>query len=175
MCIRESHKLSSCEVVMTDHFLVSGIQVYEGEAPESDDEITETSEIEASRLDNSQREDLGEEITEELQQTKDSRGSHDNIVQHRSPEGSKYNSLLHSRLREANTRLEADMLSSYSRELEGATKNLTTTTQQLTKTKALIQDASNTMRMITNSLFYVEDKINIVSSCTLLPDITLPS
>ncbi len=37
----------------------------------------------------------------------------------------------------------------------------------------LFQDISHSMRLLTNDLFHLEDKIDIVASCNLLPDINI--
>ena len=37
-----------------------------------------------------------------------------------------------------------------------------------------VQECSNTMRLITNDLFQLEDKMGIVAACTLLPDLDIP-
>lgn len=35
------------------------------------------------------------------------------------------------------------------------------------------QDISHNMRLLTNDLFHLEDRIDIISSCNLLPDINI--
>jgi hypothetical protein len=80
-----------------------------------------------------------------------------------------YDSLLHKKLREAHGRLNDHAVNWNGKELEQGMKSLRTTGQQLSKSKQIMQETSNAMRLITNDLFQLEDKISIVASCTLLP------
>ncbi|KAJ8314974.1 hypothetical protein KUTeg_007124 [Tegillarca granosa] len=54
-----------------------------------------------------------------------------------------------------------------------AAKDLSITTQQLHKSQSAIMDIQHHMRLLTNDSFNLEDKIDIITSCKLLPDITI--
>jgi len=59
------------------------------------------------------------------------------------------------------------------REMETGTKALRATSVQLSRAKLSIQESSNAMRLVTNDLFQLEDRVGIVASCTLLPDLDI--
>ncbi|XP_071114154.1 biogenesis of lysosome-related organelles complex 1 subunit 3-like [Haliotis cracherodii] len=85
----------------------------------------------------------------------------------------KYDTLLHRKLRERNLQFHGHLVSLGSHAYLSAAKHINNTTQQLLKSHVAIQDVSHNMRLMTNDLFRLEDKINIISSCNLLPDINI--
>ncbi|XP_013379794.1 biogenesis of lysosome-related organelles complex 1 subunit 3 [Lingula anatina] len=85
----------------------------------------------------------------------------------------KYDTLLHKKLRERNVSLRRSLVDTVHQVYVGGSKELKNTTLQLVKSQNAIQDVSHNLRLLTNDLFNLEDKIDIVLSCTLLPDINI--
>lgn len=56
-----------------------------------------------------------------------------------------------------------------------AAKDITLCSQQVAKSHTLVQDVSHNMRLMTNDLFNLHDRIDIVTSCKILPSISIPS
>ncbi|XP_064627261.1 biogenesis of lysosome-related organelles complex 1 subunit 3-like [Lineus longissimus] len=83
----------------------------------------------------------------------------------------KYDTLLHRKLKERNISLRRNLVIMKSQAYLRAGKELKNTTQQLIKSQSAIQDVSNNMRLLTNDLFHLEDKIDIITSCQILPDL----
>lgn len=82
-------------------------------------------------------------------------------------------SLLHKKLKETNDRLKSHIEGFKSKQLENATKDLRNISLQLSKSQAVVKEISNALRMTTNDLFHVEDKLDIIASCTLIPYINI--
>ncbi|XP_061167494.1 biogenesis of lysosome-related organelles complex 1 subunit 3-like [Saccostrea echinata] len=87
----------------------------------------------------------------------------------------KYDSLLHKKLREKNSNLRRHIVDSVHQMYLVSAKDLHNTSLQLHKSQALIMDVSHNMKQLTNDLFHLEDKVDIVTSCQILPDIKLCS
>ncbi|XP_060077473.1 biogenesis of lysosome-related organelles complex 1 subunit 3-like [Ylistrum balloti] len=85
----------------------------------------------------------------------------------------KYDTLLHRKLRDRNALLRRHMVDAVHQAYQTATKDLHNTTQQLHKSQSLVMDISHNMRLLTNDLFYLEDKIDIITTCKILPDINI--
>ncbi|KAL8584353.1 hypothetical protein ACOMHN_031973 [Nucella lapillus] len=86
----------------------------------------------------------------------------------------KYDTLLHRKLRENNWQLHEHMVEIAGQTYLGAARNLSSTTAHLAKSHTMLQDISHSMRLLTNDLFRLDDCIDIVQSCTLLPSINIP-
>lgn len=82
-------------------------------------------------------------------------------------------SLLHRKLRETNTAIREELHGLLQKQYETATKNVRTTIQQLTTSQQTIQEISYTMRLLTNNLFQLEDKTDIVVTCPILPEVNV--
>lgn len=89
----------------------------------------------------------------------------------------KYDTLLHAKLRDRNVALARHLRDAVKHVYVSATKDLNSNSQNLYKTQAAIQDVSHNMRLLTNDLFHIQDKIDIITTCNLLPtiNIALPS
>ncbi|XP_045196077.2 biogenesis of lysosome-related organelles complex 1 subunit 3-like [Mercenaria mercenaria] len=87
----------------------------------------------------------------------------------------KYNTLLNRKLRERNIALRRHIVDTIHQSYTQAAKDLHNLTVQLQRSHIAIQDVSHHMRNTTNDLFNLEDKVDIVRSCNILPDITLPA
>lgn len=84
-----------------------------------------------------------------------------------------YDSLLHRKLRESNTSMRNNLNEFISKQFDCATKTLQSVGQQMANSQLLIQDVSHTMRLLTNDLFQLEDKVDIVVTCPILPHVTV--
>ncbi|XP_076445017.1 uncharacterized protein LOC143282972 isoform X2 [Babylonia areolata] len=87
----------------------------------------------------------------------------------------KYDTLLHRKLRDNNWQFHEHMVEIAGQAYLGAARSLTSTTTQLVKSHSLLQDVSHSMRLLTNDLFHLDDCIDIIQSCQLLPSITIPA
>ncbi|XP_025097277.1 biogenesis of lysosome-related organelles complex 1 subunit 3-like isoform X1 [Pomacea canaliculata] len=85
----------------------------------------------------------------------------------------KYDTLLHRKLRENNWHLHDNMLEVAGQMYLGASRSLGSTTAHLLKSHSTLQDISHAVRLLTNDLFHLDDRISIILSCKLLPDINL--
>ncbi|OWF46653.1 biogenesis of lysosome-related organelles complex 1 subunit 3-like [Mizuhopecten yessoensis] len=85
----------------------------------------------------------------------------------------KYDTLLHRKLRERNNSLRHHMVDAVHQAYQTSTKDLHNTAQQLHKSQSVVMDISHNMRLLTNDLFYLEDKIDIITTCKILPDINI--
>lgn len=86
----------------------------------------------------------------------------------------KYDTLLHRKLRDNNWQFHEHLVEIAGQTYLGAARSLSSTTAQLTKSHSLLQDVSHSMRLLTNDLFHLDDCIDIIHSCTLLPSINIP-
>lgn len=85
----------------------------------------------------------------------------------------KYDTLLHRKLRESNWQLHDHMVEVGGQAYLSAARGLTSATAQLLKSHSIVQDVSHSMRLLTNDLFHLDNKIDIILSCKLLPDIAI--
>ncbi|XP_041354171.1 biogenesis of lysosome-related organelles complex 1 subunit 3-like isoform X2 [Gigantopelta aegis] len=85
----------------------------------------------------------------------------------------KYDTLLHRKLREKNLAFHHHLVEIGSQAYLSSAKQLQNITQNLLKSHKAIQDISHNMRLLTNDLFHLEDKIDIIATCHLLPDINI--
>ncbi|XP_071955287.1 uncharacterized protein [Antedon mediterranea] len=86
----------------------------------------------------------------------------------------KYDTLLHRKLRERNIALHRDMNEVISQAFQNARKDLSHSSQQLSRTQAVIQDACHTLRIFSNDLKSMEEKLDIIKGCNNIPKITFP-
>lgn len=85
----------------------------------------------------------------------------------------RHDGLLHRKLRETNERLKSHAESFRVKRIENAVKDLKIILTQLCKSQAILKDVSATLRVTSNDLFNLEDKFDIVTSCTLIPYINI--
>ncbi|KAK7494819.1 hypothetical protein BaRGS_00013946 [Batillaria attramentaria] len=76
---------------------------------------------------------------------------------------------------ESNWQLHDHMVEVGGQAYHGAARSLSGTTTQLLKSHSIVQDVSHSMRLLTNDLFHLDDRIDIILSCKLLPDICIPT
>ncbi|KAL3882816.1 hypothetical protein ACJMK2_029122 [Sinanodonta woodiana] len=86
----------------------------------------------------------------------------------------KYDTLLHKKLRERNIAFRRHLVDTILQTYTLSARDLHNNTLQLLKTQGTLQDIANHMRVLTNDLFHLEDKVDTISTCTILPEITLP-
>lgn len=137
-----------------------------GEASESDEEIN-TSSVNTSlpplKVDKAVYGD-DSSVNNSLTASPLSRQRYQDVDQH-----PKYDTLLHTKLRDRNVAFARHMRDVVKHVYISATKDLTSNSQNLFKTQAAIQDVSHNMRLLTNDLFHIQDKIDIITTCNLLP------
>ncbi|XP_064462850.1 uncharacterized protein LOC135373695 [Ornithodoros turicata] len=91
----------------------------------------------------------------------------------RMTEPTRYNSLLHRKLRERNASLRKNLTEMACQPYQNATREITSITQSLIRSQQLVQEVSSTLRRLTNELFQLEDKVETVRHCNIIPDITM--
>uniref|UniRef100_A0A8D0L768 Biogenesis of lysosome-related organelles complex 1 subunit 3 n=1 Tax=Sphenodon punctatus TaxID=8508 RepID=A0A8D0L768_SPHPU len=85
----------------------------------------------------------------------------------------RYSTLLQQKLVESNARLYYDVSSTVKQVYQTATKEIGTITGQLSNSQSIIINASHNIRLVLDDLRAVADKIDIITSCNLLPDIQI--
>lgn len=93
----------------------------------------------------------------------------------RSESTGQFNSLLQQKLLENNARLYIDVSQSLRQVYGNATKEIRVATGHLNNSQSGIINASHSIRLILEDLKSVSEKIDIITSCHLLPEITMPS
>ncbi|KAK3778744.1 hypothetical protein RRG08_013015 [Elysia crispata] len=139
--------------------------VIEGEAEESDEEELDTTDI-------TKKKDLSILKVSEYSASFDSidevggtsskkigRPKHDNV--------------LNRKLWDSNFSLCHSLNTLVSHTYLTAAKDITNCSQQVARSHTLVQDVSHNMRLMTNDLFNLHDRIDIVTSCKILPTISI--
>ncbi|XP_034025280.1 biogenesis of lysosome-related organelles complex 1 subunit 3 [Thalassophryne amazonica] len=85
------------------------------------------------------------------------------------------NTLLQQKLQESNSRLYSDMGQTLRQVYGSANREVRSATAQLTTSQSAIINASHSIRLILDDLKAVSEKIDIITSCHLLPDINIDS
>lgn len=85
----------------------------------------------------------------------------------------RYSTLLQQKLLESNTRLHHDVSSTIKHVYQTATKEIRCVTNQLNNSQSGIISASHSIRLVLDDLKAVAEKIDIITSCNLLPDIQI--
>nr|XP_006115559.1 biogenesis of lysosome-related organelles complex 1 subunit 3 [Pelodiscus sinensis] len=88
------------------------------------------------------------------------------------PQG-RYSTLLQQKLAESNARLHGDVSCAIKQVYHTATKELAGLTAQLSASQSGIIGASHHIRLVLDDLRAVADKMDIITSCSLLPDIQI--
>lgn len=88
-------------------------------------------------------------------------------------EPSHYNTLLHRKLRERNLSLRKNLTDMACQPYQNAAKEIAGITQSLIRSQQLVQEVSTTLRRLTNELFQLEDKVETVRHCNIIPEITV--
>lgn len=159
--VEVSHFMSPPEI-RTPMFL-QGI-VVSGEASESDEEICSGPTNDSYTSEERNYEDLMQQSSIE---------NIDKIEISRLDERLRYNTLLHRKLRERNQSLHKNLVEIACQPYQSASKEIGSISQQLVKSQLLVQDVSSTLRRLTNELFQLEDKVQTIRSCSILPDINI--
>jgi len=84
-----------------------------------------------------------------------------------------YESVLHLKLAETNSSLNSSIASQWQKLFKTAAKDVSAISHSFQRTRQITQETSHTMRLLTNNLFRMEDSVDIVASCSLLPKIKL--
>ncbi|ELU11323.1 hypothetical protein CAPTEDRAFT_226865 [Capitella teleta] len=85
----------------------------------------------------------------------------------------KFDTLLHRKLRERHGALAEHICDSFAKEYSAGAQDLFAISHHMTKSQMAVQDISHNLRLLTNDLFHLEDKVDIVSGCHILPDINI--
>ncbi|XP_078097734.1 biogenesis of lysosome-related organelles complex 1 subunit 3 [Mustelus asterias] len=86
----------------------------------------------------------------------------------------RFSTLLQQKLRESNGRLYQDVEQAVKQMYENAAKEIRTATSHLSNSQSGIINASHSIRLILEDLKSVTEKMDIITSCNLLPDIQIP-
>ncbi|XP_023122586.2 biogenesis of lysosome-related organelles complex 1 subunit 3 [Amphiprion ocellaris] len=81
--------------------------------------------------------------------------------------------LLQQKLQESNSRLYSDVGLMVQQVYGNASKEIRTATSQLNASQTAIINASHSIRLILDDLKAVSEKIDIITSCQILPDINI--
>lgn len=81
--------------------------------------------------------------------------------------------LLQQKLQESNSRLYSDVAQTVRQVYGGASKEVQSATAQLNASQSAIINASHSIRLILDDLKAVSEKIDIITSCQILPDIQI--
>lgn len=81
--------------------------------------------------------------------------------------------LLQQKLQESNHRLYSDVVQNLRHVYGNASKEIRTATSQLNASQGAIINASHSIRLILDDLKAVSEKIDIITSCQILPDIDM--
>ncbi len=87
----------------------------------------------------------------------------------------RFNTLLQQKLQESNARLCTDVNQSLKQVYQNAARDIRQATAHLNNSQTGIINASHSIRLILEDLKSVSEKIDIITSCHLLPDITMPN
>jgi len=85
----------------------------------------------------------------------------------------KYDSVLNRKLWESNMSFCNNINAMASHTYMTAAKDIVNCAQQLSRSHAAIQDVSHNMRLLTNDLFNLDDRVDIIVSCKLLPEVNI--
>ncbi|XP_052431767.1 biogenesis of lysosome-related organelles complex 1 subunit 3 [Carassius gibelio] len=91
------------------------------------------------------------------------------------PDSGRFNTLLQQKLQESNARLCTDVNQSLKQVYQNAARDIRQATAHLNNSQTGIINASHSIRLILEDLKSVSEKIDIITSCHLLPDITMPN
>lgn len=94
------------------------------------------------------------------------------------PQGSepnRHNTLLHRKLRERNSSLRRNLAEMVRQPYQNATRDLGAVGQGLIRCQQQVQEVSSTLRRVTNELFQLEDKVDTVRHCSIIPEINIPT
>lgn len=83
--------------------------------------------------------------------------------------------LLQQKLQESNSRLYHDVRQAVRQVYSNATKEVQNATVQLNASQSAIINTSHSIRLILDDLRAVSEKIDIITSCQILPDISISS
>ncbi|XP_078617640.1 uncharacterized protein LOC144885592 [Branchiostoma floridae x Branchiostoma japonicum] len=86
----------------------------------------------------------------------------------------KYNTLLHKKLDERNRSLKKNIKEFLSASYHHGNRTIHTSTEHLIKSKAALQDVTHNLSVIQRDLVSLQEKVDIISTCNLLPQLTVP-
>ncbi|XP_077543225.1 biogenesis of lysosome-related organelles complex 1, subunit 3 [Haemaphysalis longicornis] len=92
----------------------------------------------------------------------------------RSSEAGQHRTLLHRKLRERNASLRRNFTEVVRQPYLNAARELGAVSQNLVRSQQLLQEVSSSLRRLTNELFQIEDKLDTIQHCNIIPEITIP-
>ena len=146
--------------------------VIDGEASESDDDDEDDDGANDNEVAKSTRQP-GDPVTESSRSrlANDGRDSSTPEKKPAMPRKSKYESPLHFKLAETNASLNNSFVTQWQKMIKSTMNDLQAVDQIARKTRQTTQETSQLTRDLTNKLFQIEDAVDVVASCSLLPDI----
>ena len=84
-----------------------------------------------------------------------------------------YESVLHLKLGETNSSLNGAIASQWQKVFKATAKDVANISHSFQRTRLITQETSHSMRLLTNNLFRMEDAVDIVANCSLLPNMKL--
>ncbi|XP_066281279.1 biogenesis of lysosome-related organelles complex 1 subunit 3-like [Branchiostoma lanceolatum] len=151
--------------VMPDTAQKAGV-VVSGEASETDDESDTEPGAEIISTDRQQQTATGEAAVESGQ------SQMGKLEIEKIPP--KYNTLLHKKLDERNRSLKKNIKEFLSASYHHGNRTIHTSTEHLIKSKAALQDVTHNLSVIQRDLGSLQEKVDIISTCNLLPQLTVP-
>ncbi|CAH1228364.1 BLOC1S3 [Branchiostoma lanceolatum] len=152
--------------VMPDNAQKAGV-VVSGEASETDDESDTEPGAEVISTDRQQQSATGEATLESGGQSQMGKPEIEKIPP-------KYNTLLHKKLDERNRSLKKNIKEFLSASYHHGNRTIHTSTEHLIKSKAALQDVTHNLSVIQRDLGSLQEKVDIISTCNLLPQLTVP-
>ncbi|XP_078698345.1 uncharacterized protein LOC144925921 [Branchiostoma floridae x Branchiostoma belcheri] len=156
--------------VMSDSGQKAGV-VVSGEASETDDDDDDESDTEQGTevlpTDKQQQPATAEAAAEGGGQSQVGKSEIEKIPP-------KYNTLLHKKLDERNRSLKKNIREFLSVSYHHGNRTIHTSTEHLIKSKAALQDVTHNLSVIQRDLVSLQEKVDIISTCNLLPQLTVP-
>ncbi|GFR61502.1 biogenesis of lysosome-related organelles complex 1 subunit 3-like [Elysia marginata] len=142
--------------------------VIEGEAEESDEEELNTTDL-------TRKKDLSALKVTEYSTSFDAIDATPGTTGLKKIGKSKHDTVLNRKLWDSNFSFCNNLSNLVSHTYLAAAKDITNCSQQVARSHTLVQDVSHSMRLMTNDLFNLHDRIDIVTSCKILPTISIAS
>lgn len=144
-----------------------------GEAPETDSEGEEKQSVRASALPQESTQILRRDLPP-LIVVRDHPDIQSIVEDRPSPtDKPRGETLLQQKLQESNSRLYSDVGQTLRQVYGNATREVRSATSQLNTSQNAIINASHSIRLILDDLKAVSEKIDIITSCQILPDINI--
>ena len=147
--------------------------VIDGEASESDDDDEDDDGANDNEVVIKSTRQPGDPVTESSRSKRlaDGRDSSTPEKKPAMPRKTEYESPLHFKLAETNASLNNSFVTQWQKMIKSTMNDLQAVDQIARKTRQTTQETSQLTRDLTNKLFQIEDAVDVIASCSLLPDI----